>query len=218
MARKRMIDPGIWSSEDFGSLSTLAKVVFVGLVSQADDEGRGLANPQYLKSILFPYDDKLRAADIGKTLSEIASRMSTTFYACDEKQYYVMENWEKYQSINKPTTSKIPLPDDYRSTTVGLPPNRIEENRKEKKRAREDAPPSKNNFVPPTEEEVGAYCAERDNSVNPKSFVNFYESKGWMVGKSKMKDWRAAVRTWEQRTPSEPHADITQVEKGVWQL
>lgn len=49
----------------------------------------------------------------------------------------------------------------------------------------------------PTVEEVRAYCAERGNSVDPQAFVDFYESKGWLVGKSPMKDWKAAVRTWE---------------------
>ena len=54
-------------------------------------------------------------------------------------------------------------------------------------------------FVAPTVEEVKAYCLERGNSVNPDQFVDFYTSKGWKVGKNPMKDWKAAVRTWEQR-------------------
>ena len=54
-------------------------------------------------------------------------------------------------------------------------------------------------FVKPSVEEVQAYCDERDNGVDARSFVDFYESKGWMVGKNPMKDWKAAVRTWEQR-------------------
>ena len=53
-------------------------------------------------------------------------------------------------------------------------------------------------FTPPSVEEVKQYCNERKNSVDPESFVDFYSSKGWMVGKNKMKDWKAAVRTWEQ--------------------
>lgn len=54
-------------------------------------------------------------------------------------------------------------------------------------------------FIPPTVEEVNAYCRERNNSIDGESFVNFYESKGWYVGKNKMKDWKAAVRTWERK-------------------
>lgn len=54
-------------------------------------------------------------------------------------------------------------------------------------------------FTRPSVEEVSAYCAERGNAVNAEAFVDFYESKGWKVGNSPMKDWRAAVRTWEKR-------------------
>jgi hypothetical protein len=46
---------------------------------------------------------------------------------------------------------------------------------------------------------VRAYCAERSNAVDPERFVDFYASKGWRVGNQQMKDWKAAVRTWEQR-------------------
>lgn len=53
-------------------------------------------------------------------------------------------------------------------------------------------------FTPPSVEEVAAYCQERGNSVDASCFVDFYSSKGWMVGKSRMKDWKAAVRNWER--------------------
>lgn len=53
-------------------------------------------------------------------------------------------------------------------------------------------------FKPPTIEEVKAYCKERNNNVDAQRFVDFYEAKGWMLGKNKMKDWKAAVRTWER--------------------
>jgi hypothetical protein len=54
-------------------------------------------------------------------------------------------------------------------------------------------------FQKPSLEDVRAYCISRSNKVDPEQFFNFYESKGWVVGKSPMKDWRAAVRTWEKR-------------------
>ena len=56
-------------------------------------------------------------------------------------------------------------------------------------------------FTPPTREEVKAYCQERNRGVNPDKWYDFYESKGWMVGKNKMKDWKASVRTWEEKKP-----------------
>ena len=56
----------------------------------------------------------------------------------------------------------------------------------------------RNRFQRPTLEEVKSYCRERNNRVDPQMFIDFYESKGWMVGKNPMKDWKACVRTWEQ--------------------
>lgn len=60
--------------------------------------------------------------------------------------------------------------------------------------------------VKPSLDEIRAYCAERGNSVDPEQFYNFYESNGWKVGKNAMKDWRAAIRTWEKRESSSTKA------------
>ncbi len=54
-------------------------------------------------------------------------------------------------------------------------------------------------FQKPSLSEVADYCRERANKVDPEQFYNFYESNGWKVGKNAMKDWHAAVRTWEKR-------------------
>ena len=66
------------------------------------------------------------------------------------------------------------------------------------------------NFSPPDIQDVKAYCMERDNNVDPERFIDFYEAKGWMVGKNKMKDWRAAVRNWERNEASKSAANKTQ--------
>ena len=58
-------------------------------------------------------------------------------------------------------------------------------------------------FSPPTVDEVRAYCQERNNGVDPESFVAFYASKGWKIGQSPMKDWKQAVITWEKRRKQE---------------
>ena len=55
-----------------------------------------------------------------------------------------------------------------------------------------------NHFVKPSVQEVAEYCRERNNGIDPEEFVAFYESKGWMVGKNRMKDWHAAIITWEK--------------------
>jgi hypothetical protein len=66
-------------------------------------------------------------------------------------------------------------------------------------------------FTQPTLEEVSTYCAARGRGVDPERWMNFYESKGWMVGKTKMRDWQAAVRTWEPSLPK--RAEISEDEK-----
>lgn len=62
-------------------------------------------------------------------------------------------------------------------------------------------------FIPPTVEEVENYCRERKNRVDAQSFVDFYSSKGWMIGKNHMKDWKAAVRTWERNNKGSPQVN-----------
>lgn len=62
----------------------------------------------------------------------------------------------------------------------------------------------RSHFTKPSLEEIREYCLSRNNQVDPEQFYNFYESKGWMVGKSPMKDWKASVRTWEKREKEVP--------------
>ena len=59
-------------------------------------------------------------------------------------------------------------------------------------------------FVRPTVEEVQAYCEERNNTIDPQYFVDFYTANGWKVGKNSMKDWKATVRYWERNNYSSP--------------
>ena len=65
------------------------------------------------------------------------------------------------------------------------------------KSIKENIQEKSSHFIPPTLTEVKIYCQERNNGVNPEKWFNFYQAKNWMIGKNKMIDWRAAVRTWE---------------------
>lgn len=64
-------------------------------------------------------------------------------------------------------------------------------------------------FTPPSVEQVMEYCNHRQNGINAQNFIDFYQSKGWKVGNSKMKDWKASVRTWEtnNKIRNEQNAD-----------
>lgn len=73
-------------------------------------------------------------------------------------------------------------------------------------------------FIPPTADQVREYCVERGNNVDPNRFVDFYTAKGWIVGKSKMKDWKAAVRTWEKdsiESPKQPKSSDQELYENV---
>lgn len=77
----------------------------------------------------------------------------------------------------------------------------------------------KESFKKPNIDEIRAYCKERNNKVDPECFIDFYEAKGWVIGKNKMKDWKASVRTWEkhqQDTPeSKPRINPTEYDKMI---
>ena len=64
--------------------------------------------------------------------------------------------------------------------------------------------PKTTKFVKPTVEEIKAYCQERNNNIDPQYFFDYYEGKGWLIGKTPMKDWKAAVRTWEKNNFNHP--------------
>ena len=68
-------------------------------------------------------------------------------------------------------------------------------------------------FKKPTIEEIQAYCDERNNGINAEAFYDFYESKDWMIGKNKMKDFKACIRTWEQRQPKQPNWMNKEIER-----
>lgn len=130
MARKRMLSPEIWESESFSSLSDTAKIVFISLISHADDEGRGKANAGFVKSMTFPYDEGKRITDITKALNEIAQLMSVRFYKCDGSEYYCLTKWSVWQKIDKPSKSKIPPPTTETDRGVGELLSESEKNEK----------------------------------------------------------------------------------------
>ena len=79
-----------------------------------------------------------------------------------------------------------------------------------------DKPPRAPRFIPPTVDEVTAYCQDRGNKVDPQRFVDFYAAKGWMVGKNKMRDWKASVRTWESKEKTSG-TDITSPDRYTYE-
>ena len=149
MARKRMIDPSFWTDEKLGEhCNMVERLLFMGLISNADDEGRGRANPKLLMSSIFPYDD-MRISDFKNSLAKLAGLGLIRLYQVESQQYFEIVNFKKYQTVNRPTPSEIPaycdgaeidsrnnhggLTEDSLNAHGGLTPNRKEEKRKEVK-------------------------------------------------------------------------------------
>ena len=122
-----------------------------------------------------------------KTTGEVTSKTTNKFTVFSVVKY------DLYQASDKQNVSQEPSKrhsNDIQTTTI--------EEKKEVNNKKEDTNVSKKKFIPPSLDDVRTYCLERSNNVDAQAFVDFYESKGWMVGKNHMKDWKAAVRTWER--------------------
>ncbi len=117
------------------------------------------------------------------------------------------------ETIVRASNDNREIPQEERREEKVSPTPPIKEESKEEHTQTPPKPPARSEFVKPSVEEVAAYCKSRGNSVDPQVFVDFYESKGWCIGKNKMKDWQAAVRTWERSrdgaTAGTGHAGFT---------
>lgn len=99
------------------------------------------------------------------------------------------------------------LTDDYQNCKPTINKNVKENNTSINNTSTNKKEIYKERFKKPTLEEVNAYCLERQNGIDASSFIDFYESKGWKVGKTPMKDWKAAVRTWERNTKTKQKSE-----------
>lgn len=145
--------------------------------------------------------------EVGRSKAENRSRTEQTSISAE-------------QTGNRPeqTKNKPEQTENKRKQTGNKPEQTRKEKEKEKEREKESEndsycsppPPSgPKRFVPPTLAEVQSYVAQRQSPVDPQGFIDFYASKGWMVGKTPMKDWKAACRnaeTWERWSRTEASA------------
>ena len=107
MARKRMISPEFWTDEKVGLMPVEARLLFMGLISNADDTGRLPGNALLVKSMIFPYDN-YTINKIDEWLKLLCQQKIIIRYKVDSQTYIQVVNFLKHQTINRPTTSKIP--------------------------------------------------------------------------------------------------------------
>jgi hypothetical protein len=130
----------------------------------------------------------LTIQQIRTSLSKLKSTNEITIKTSSKGTIIQVVNYKKYQIVTNQIT-------DEQQTNN----KQVTTNKNVKKEKNEN-----NTFTPPSAIEVLDYCIERKNFVNAETFIDFYESKGWMVGRNKMKDWKACVRTWEKSNTEQP--------------
>lgn len=200
MPRSRMIKPEFWDDEKLATISRDARLTFIGLWTYADDYGVVKGNSLWLKNHIFSYDET-KLSQFEAWLKELEKIGCIAPFQADNEKFYYIKHFLKHQSINHPSKRIYPEPpqeitktlqEDSRNTPVILPFETETETKTETETE------TKGGFIPPELSEVSAYCQERKNNVDPQTWIDFYTAKGWMIGKNKMKDWKAAVRTWEK--------------------
>ena len=138
----------------------------------------------------------LSVMQVRTAIKKLQSTGEITSKSSNKNTVFIVNNYDLYQGSNKqnnePVTSKQQTDNIQITTTKESKEVKKEKNNNNIKR-----------FTPPTYEQVSTYCKERNNTVDAERFYDFYESKGWMVGKNKMKDWKAAVRNWERSSKQE---------------
>ena len=200
MAERRMFAKSIVLSDAFLDMPLSARCLYFTLGMFADDDG-------------FVGSPKGIMRQCGASQDDMAILLQKRFVLGFDSGVIVIKHWrinnylrsDRYQSTTYLEEKETLTLDDKNAYTeknkeFGIPNIGIP--RLDKDSIDKDNINSKR-FTPPTIEEVRSYCQDRNNNIDPETFINFYESKGWFVGKNKMKDWRAAVRTWERNRKSD---------------
>jgi hypothetical protein len=206
----RILKESICVSDTINSLSLFEEVCFYRLIVICDDYGRMDARASILKSRMFPLRD-VRKEQIDAAIRSLSLAGLVILYEVDGKPFVQLTGWAEHQRLRN-AKPRFPQPvNDFQqpAASCGEPPQAAAScgqnpnpNPNPESQSQldigGDRPHTPARFIPPTLEEVTAYCKERNNNVDPSRFLDFYASKGWVIGKSKMKDWKAAVRTWER--------------------
>ena len=157
----------------------------------------------------------LSIQEVRTSIARLKSTNEITTKTTNKYTIVTITNYVNYQGLEdneQPTTQPTTQQTNNQQTTNNQPAINHKQEYKNNKnnRIKEDDiksttdvvpkdEPSKKKFIKPTIEEIQAYCTERGNGISAERFFAYYEANGWRVGRNPMKDWRAAVRTWEQQ-------------------
>lgn len=209
MAERRMFAKTIIDSDAFLDMPLSTQALYFHLAMRADDEGF-VNNPKKIQRMIGASDDDCRILASKRFILTFQSGIIVikhwkihNYIQSDrfKETVYLEEKTMLALDDNKAYTERIQdvstLDTQYSIGKDSIVKESIEE------KGEQVATLSVKRFVKPTLEEVVAYCEERKNGISAQQFMDFYESKGWKVGNQPMKDWKACVRTWEQRHKNE---------------
>ena len=201
MAERRMFAKTVIDSDAFLDMPLSAQALYFHLSMRADDDGF-INNPKKIQRMVGASDDDCKLL--------IMKRFIITF----ESGVIVIKHWKIHNYIQKdrykPTIyqeeKRLLSEKDNKAYTECIQDGYIMDTQvrdrlelsKDSIELVEDEKQNRKRFAPPTLEEVKAYCSERNNNVDAARFIDYYTANGWLIGKNKMKDWKAAVRTWER--------------------
>lgn len=211
MAERRMFAKTIIDSDAFLDMPLSSQSLYFHLSMRADDDGF-INNPRKIQRMIGASDDDLKLLIAKRFIIPFDSgivvikhwrihnyiqkdRYKPTVYEEEKAVLSVKENGA-YTLHPKAENPALPVMDTECIQDVSETDTQVSI---DKSRSKDNIESSPTRFKKPTLEEIKAYCDERKNGIDPERFYDFYESKGWMVGKNKMKDFRACIRTWEQR-------------------
>ena len=208
MAERRMFAKTIIDSDAFLDMPLSTQALYFHLAMRADDEGF-VNNPKKIQRMIGASDDDCRILASKRFILTFQSGIIVikhwkihNYIQSDrfKETVYLEEKTMLALDDNKAYTERIQDVSTL-DTQYSIGKDSIAKSSIEKKVA--EAPVSSKRFVKPTLEEVKEYCLSRKNNIDAQQFIDFYESKGWKVGNQPMKDWKASVRTWEQRHKDE---------------
>jgi hypothetical protein len=207
MAQRRMFSLKIIDTDLFLDMPITARLLYYDLSMRADDDGF-VASPKKIQKMIGCSDDDLRILFAKQFVIPFESGVCVIkhwkIHNLIRSDRYIETEYKQEKSMLVEVDSKYEIVGANGMQNVIPNGNQMEPQvRLGQGSLGEDsihsgASPQKHTFKPPTLEEVKAYCKERNNKVDAERWYDFYSSKGWMIGKNKMKDWKAAVRTWEK--------------------
>ena len=208
MAERRMFAKTIIDSDAFLDMPLSAQALYFHLSMRADDDGF-VNNPKKIQRMVGASDDDCKLLVMKRFILTFESGVIVikhwkihNYIRNDRYKETVYLNEKSALAVDKNNAyteaSPLGIPTvDKRDTQVRLGKVSIGKDSIELGKS-EGSVSTRSRFTPPTLDEVKAYCEERGNRVNAERFIDYYTSNGWKVGKNSMKDWKAAVRTWEK--------------------